>query len=220
MLPTEIFEIDISIGGLPLGTINTLIFDDPLVKTSFISAVVSSNLKRSGLTIYLDLDTTFTVHLQQGFINITKPEELVIFTPDGRELDDLMAQIFSLNLSERDLIIFDSATAFHHIHGNTSSFISLNRKMGLYLAFLDGLAQRYGVTTLILSMLRYKKNKIGGPNSWFTSPSGGRVLEKKSSMILSLTTEYPGIKAKVLKHPRREIEKWTSYLKFPFVHNK
>ena len=203
MIITDIPELDSELGGLPSGKVTTMIFDDVYLKNTIISNIVSSSLKSSGLTIYVDMDTIFSAYLDQGIVKMNNNENLILFTPEGYELDETFAKIFSIELSEEDIIVIDSVTAFYHIQDDGVSFSTLNKKMGLYIFLLKDLVSKSGATVIILSMMRSKQIRNEGSMKWFYSPSGGRVLEKASDIILSILKDEK-ICAMVMKHSNKE----------------
>ena len=217
MTPTGILQLDRVLGGFLSGDAHVIVFDDVYVKTSFMARVITSASSKKGLTVYLDLDTAFTVHLQHGIIRVDRPEDLLVYTPDSAELDGVMAEVCSMRLSERDLIIFDSVTAFQNVRGSTTDASTLNRKIGVYLALLQDLGARYRATILITTMLRSRKIGTGPTETWFSSPSGGRVLKKQKGIMLSLKREDTKVLAEILKHPDRAREGSRLYLPLPLL---
>lgn len=187
-------------GGFVAGRINTLLYDTQAGKGFILSRVVSSALKR-GVAVYIDLDTYFTYSLESGLEGVERPENLVVFAPKGAGVEEVVVSVASARLEDVKLIVFDSATAFYHIYDETPDFSRLNRKLNLYLTLLLKAASEARAPLIVTSMLKPQRLRGGQLPSY----AGGRGLERRSVLILSLRSFEGWVEVSVVKHPRREV---------------
>ena len=206
MLSTGFESLNLSIGGLLKGRVNTLLCDTPYARTYFIWSVVSSCLKKGGLVYYIDLDTMFTAFLEQEARPTFPLDDLVVFNPDRGEIQDVLSQICSVRLHGPDLVVFDSVTVFYHLFEARVGFGEINRMLGVCLSLLQSFASRMNTAVLVSSLTRAKKLKAPGRSLWSPSYPGGRVLTKRSELILSLKSGLGYIDVRVVKHPTPSIQ--------------
>lgn len=198
--------LDHAVGGLLKGRVNTLLCDTPHARTCFTGRIVSACLKEGGLVYYVDLDTMFTAFLEHEAQPSFPLGDLVVFNPDGGELQDVLSKICSVKVHRPDLVVFDSVTMFYHMFDVEVGFGEINRMLGVYLSLLQGFASRTEAAILVTSLTRAKKLRASGRSSWSPSYPGGRVLAKRSELILSLTSREGVIEAKVVKHPNPSLQ--------------
>ena len=204
MLKTGLPSFDAVFGGLTQSGINTVLCVDQSSKSAFTSKVVSSAL-RNKVVSYIDLDTAFSAYLRAGFITVQGTENLLLYTPEGKNIEKAVIQVCSVRHPTLGLLVFDSVTTFYHLFSDTADFGDLNRRIGLYLSMFQSLASRLNVAIVVISMLRAKKAVKSGVESWFPSASGGRVLAKSSTLIISLNEQHQKLRITMMKHPRSEL---------------
>ncbi len=204
MLSTGLPSFDAVFGGLVEGGINTVLCLDQSSKTFFTSKVVSSALRKKVVS-YIDLDTAFSAYLRSGFIRVQGMENLLLYTPEGKDVERAVIHVCSVRYPTLGLVVFDSVTTFYHLFNDDADFGDLNRRIALYLSMFQSLASRLNVAIVVTSMLRAKRAVRAGVVSWFPSPSGGRALAKRSTMIISLEQTRQQLKINMVKHPRSEL---------------
>ncbi len=160
----------------------TILCSNQSLKTKFISRILSSSSANNKVISYIDIDTMFTVFLEDH-PNISYAKHLYLFRPRGEDLDDVIKEICSLN-TLIDNVFFDSVTSFYNLQGQGVSSSSVNRKLGLYLALLKMAVSRSNGKILFTSMRRARK--IKGEESWHLSYAGGKLLRRRSDLILEL----------------------------------
>ena len=158
------------------------------------------------MVYYIDLDTQFTSFLER----ITQPtfslDDLVVFTPDGGEIADVLSQVCSVRVHGPALVVLDSVAVFYHLFKEKVSFGEINRMLSVCLYMLQSFASRTNTTLLVSSLTRAKRLKAQGRPSWSPSYPGGRVLTQKSELILTLASGLGYIQVKVVKHPNLSLQ--------------
>jgi len=177
-------------------SVTTLLCDGQESKLQLLSRLIDKVSDQSGVTVYIDLDTSFTVFLERCRA-IRSPSDLSVLRPRGEDLDDTIAGVCSLNLPILKLIIFDSTTAFYNLLGRVEDTSNLNIKLGLYLAILKRVASRSGGRLVFTSMRRARREESKG--SWRASYSGGRILKRRSDLILELNMDGKYMAISVVK---------------------
>ena len=203
MLSVGFVLIDESVGGLMEGKVNTFLFDTSQLRTHSLWKAVSFCLEKGGLVYYIDLDTAFTVFLEQKVKSSPGLRNLVLFTPALGEVEDVFSQVLSVKAHPPKLIVVDSASAFYRFFEPEVSSGEVNRALGLYLSMLQNFAFKHGTCILVTSLVRAKKLKSSG--SWAPFYPGGRVLNEKSGLILMFKSMSGFFQVKVLKHPSKSL---------------
>lgn len=163
--------------------IATFLCDDQELKIRFISKILETQYNKEKIIFYVDIDTMFTAFLENSK-NLTYIQNVVIFRPKHDEFDDIVAEICSVNQTNIDWIVFDSVTSFHNLNGNLLDYSKSNRKIGLYLSVLRNIISNGGGKIIFTSMIRSRKKK--GERLWEHSYAGGKLLERRSDLILRL----------------------------------
>jgi len=150
------------------------------------------------ISIYLDIDTNFTVFLEDHH-DLSNLDNLFIFRHNGVNLIDVVTDISSFNSSYVDTIVFDSVTSFYGLQNDNETSSSLNRRLGLYLSLLQAVVSRSNGLIIFTSMTRARKSQYD--ESWYFSYAGGRLLRKRSDLILELKTKKQQFDVSILKSP-------------------
>jgi hypothetical protein len=181
--------------------VTALFCDDQKVKTEFISRILSWRRETgaAGAVIYLDIDTAFTVFVEDH-TELPYAENLRLFRPGENEIDEVVAGINSLSGVQIDTIVFDSVTALYNLRADGTPSSKVNQRLGLYLALLTmAVSTRSGGHLLLTSMMRAGK-KGEDKQIWYKTYAGGRLLRKRSDLILRLNRKALGrIGVSVLK---------------------
>jgi len=174
--------------------ITTLLCSDQESKLLLLSRVVGRVSDQEGVAIYIDLDTAFTALLErcEAFHGA---EDLLVIRPEGGFIDEAIAYICSLNIPSVKLIVFDSTTTFYSLRGGGEDASSLNMKLGLYLALLRKAALKSGGRLIFTSMRRSSR----GGGIWHTSYPGGRLLKRRSDLMLELSMDEGFLTVSVVK---------------------
>jgi hypothetical protein len=197
-MPRTGFEVlDHSMEGLSKGKVNAVLSDTPFARTYFIWHAVLSSLMDGNLVYYVDLDTAFTVFLENHVRSTFPLDDLVIFNPDCRDFHDVISQICSVRTDFPELVVLDSVTMFCHLFEAKGRFGEVNRMLGLYISLLQDFASKHDTTVLVSSLARAEKQKV----SWSPSYPGGRVLKRRSDLILSLESSLASVEVRIVKHP-------------------
>lgn len=189
---------------LAKGCVNTILCDDPHIRTAFTRNTVFQTLESGKSIVYIDLDTMFTISLEYEGLQTPHLDNLVITNPDDGNIDRVIAEVSSLENPQLGLVVFDSVTTFYHIFPSKVDYGELNRRLGIYLFLLKKLAIGLKTPILIVSLLRAKKTS--SKRSWVYSYSGGRVLERMSDVILTLSRTDDLVEIKSLKHRNKILE--------------
>ena len=166
--------------------IATFLCDDQDSKVRFISKILETLYNKEKIIFYVDIDTMFTVFLENNR-NLTYIQNVILFRPKHEEFDDIIAEICSVNQANIDWIVFDSVTSFHNLNGNVLDYSKSNRKIGLYLSILRNITSNGGGKIIFTSMIRSRKKK--GEMLWQQSYAGGKLLERRSDLILKLVKQ-------------------------------
>tara|TARA_B100001971_G_C18168577_1_gene525723 strand:- start:639 stop:1163 length:525 start_codon:yes stop_codon:yes gene_type:complete len=150
------------------------------------------------ISIYLDIDTNFTVFLEDHH-DLSNLENLFIFRLNGTNLINVVADISSFASSSIDTIVLDSVTSFYSLQSDSITSSSLNRRLGLYLSLLQVVVSRSNGLIIFTSMTRARKRQ--DDESWYFSYAGGRLLRKRSDLILELKSKNQQFEVSVLKSP-------------------
>lgn len=174
--------------------ISTFLFDQPGTRDILMLEIVRQRLQ-TGMVVYIDLDTSFTASLM---IRRANYDNLTIILPKADEVEEALLVLLSWTTPRMSLLVLDSVTTFNQIIGGLTSFTSKNRKLGLYLALLRGLASRASAPIIVTSHWGYARAKRG-TDDWTRHYAGGRVLDHHSSNIYSATMNDEEISIKVIK---------------------
>jgi hypothetical protein len=153
---------------------------------------------QDSISIYLDIDTNFTVFLEDHH-DLSNLDNLFIFRHNGVNLIDVVTDISSFNSSYVDTIVFDSVTSFYGLQNDSETSSNLNRRLGRYLSLLQAVVSRSNGLIIFTSMTRARKSQYD--ESWYFSYAGGRLLRKRSDLILELKTEKQQFDVSILKSP-------------------
>ena len=191
---SDILEIDCSDLTLLLDDegLNSLLYNEPFSKICFTCSVVSGFLQ-NGKVVYLDLDTLFTAYVRNG-IFYADSGHLEIFLPSENEFERMLSDICSLLNPDVKLVVVDSLNSFYHLY-DRMKIGSLNRLLSSYVSLLLNHTKRLGCKLLVTSMIRHKK-----ASEWILAPSSKRLIEAKSSVILSAELVKGSLFINLLKH--------------------
>ena len=179
-------------------TVVTLICNDQLTKIQFLTNILTFRGSQNKTYIYLDIDTNFTVFLEDHH-DLSNLKKLFIFKIKGTNLVDIVTDVSSFGSSYVDTIIFDSVSSFYNIQSDNITSSSLNRRLGLYLSLLQTVVSRSNGFIIFTSMTRARKRQ--DDESWYFSYAGGRLLRKRSNLILELKNKKQQFEVSVLKSP-------------------
>ena len=179
-------------------TIVTLLCDNQISKIQLLSNILMFRWSHDSISIYLDIDTNFTVFLEDHH-DLSNLDNLFIFRHNGVNLIDVVTDISSFNSSYVDTIVFDSVTSFYGLQNDNETSSSLNRRLGLYLSLLQAVVSRSNGLIIFTSMTRARKSQYD--ESWYFSYAGGRLLRKRSDLILELKTKKQQFDVSILKSP-------------------
>jgi len=179
-------------------TIVTLLCDNQISKIQLLSNILMFRWSQDSISIYLDIDTNFTVFLEDHH-DLSNLDNLFIFRHNGVNLIDVVTDISSFNSSYVDTIVFDSVTSFYGLQNDNETSSSLNRRLGLYLSLLQAVVSRSNGLIIFTSMTRARKSQYD--ESWYFSYAGGRLLRKRSDLILELKTKKQQFDVSILKSP-------------------
>ncbi|MCL4437315.1 MAG: hypothetical protein M1503_04900 [Thaumarchaeota archaeon] len=187
-------------GLLSDSKVTALFCDDQKVKTEFISEILSwrhggeggaGEEGAAGVIIYLDIDTAFTVFVE-SHAELPYAESLRVFRPRDNDIDDVVAGVNSLSGVQIDTVVFDSVTSLYNLRRDGMDSSKVNQSLGLYLALLTMAASRSGGRLLLTSMMRAGK-RGEDKDAWFKTYAGGRLLRKRSDLILRLSRDASGL---------------------------
>tara|TARA_B100000315_G_scaffold256186_1_gene301502 strand:- start:188 stop:718 length:531 start_codon:yes stop_codon:yes gene_type:complete len=150
------------------------------------------------ISIYLDIDTNFTVFLEDHY-DLSNLDNLFIFRIKGTNLNDVTTDISSFSSSYVDTIVFDSVSSYYSLQNDNITSSNLNRRLGLYLSLLQVVVSRSNGFIIFTSMTRARKRQ--DDDSWYFSYAGGRLLRKRSDLILELKSKKQQFEVDVLKSP-------------------
>ena len=176
----------------------TILCDNQISKIQFLSNILMFRWSQDNISIYLDIDTNFTVFLEDHH-DLSNLDNLFIFRHNGVNLIDVVTDISSFNSSYVDTIVFDSVTSFYGLQNDNETSSSLNRRLGLYLSLLQAVVSRSNGLIIFTSMTRARKSQYD--ESWYFSYAGGRLLRKRSDLILELKTKKQQFDVSILKSP-------------------
>ena len=179
-------------------TIVTLLCDNQISKIQLLSNILMFRWSQDSISIYLDIDTNFTVFLEDHH-DLSNLDNLFIFRHNGVNLIDVVTDISSFNSSYVDTIVFDSVTSFYGLQNDSETSSNLNRRLGRYLSLLQAVVSRSNGLIIFTSMTRARKSQYD--ESWYFSYAGGRLLRKRSDLILELKTEKQQFDVSILKSP-------------------
>lgn len=183
------------------GCLNTVVCDEPYARACLLEGLSSAFLSEGKVVCVLDLDTWFTAHLEDRFDRFVKPENLVVVLPEGDRFDDAVVDVCSSTSSDLGLIVLDSATGFYHTgHNGGVGPAGLNRKLGLILMLLQKRGIRNKAPIVVTSFLKPRVGSLKPP-----SYAGGRLLEKRSRVILSAKVEGGFLGLTIVKHVFKEL---------------
>ena len=180
----------------------TLICDNQLSKIQFLSNILMFRGSQNRISIYLDIDTNFTVFLEDHY-NLSNLDNLFIFRIKGTNLNDVTTDISSFSSSYVDTIVFDSVSSYYSLQNDNITSSNLNRRLGLYLSLLQVVVSRSNGFIIFTSMTRARKRQ--DDDSWYFSYAGGRLLRKRSDLILELKSNEQQFEVSVLKSPNEAL---------------
>jgi KaiC/GvpD/RAD55 family RecA-like ATPase len=187
---------------LLVGEISTLLFLEPSLKTLFLLNIISEYVKEGKRVIVLDLDSKVSGYLKSSLIRIPNEKNILIYLPSENEVEDYVAKICSIKEHVFSILIFDSISTYYHISGG-KDFGELNRRLSTLITVLKNYALKNSSPLLLTSMYKARKPST---QEWILSPSGGRVVIKRSSCLFDLVKKYEN---KVLvKISRHKLKRW------------
>lgn len=178
-------------------TIITILCDNQESKTQFLSNILSLRKLDNLVSIYLDIDTNFTVFLENQK-KLSYTEYLYIFRPNDNNIDDIISEICSFSPTVLDTVVFDSISSFYNTQKETETSSSMNRRLGRYISLLQMLVSRSNGHIIFTSMTRARKKR---DETWYISYAGGRLLRKRSDLILELKNNKLEHEVSILKCP-------------------
>jgi len=176
----------------------TLICDNQLSKIQFLSNILMFRQSQNRISIYLDIDTNFTIFLEDNH-DSPNINNLFIFRVKEKNLNDVVADISSIGSSSVDTIVFDSVSMFYSFKNDNITSSNQNRRLGVYLSLLQVVMARSNGVIILTSMTRARKRQ--DDDSWYFSYAGGRLLRKRSDLILELKSNEQQFEVSVLKSP-------------------
>lgn len=176
----------------------TLICDNQLSKVQFLSNILMFRRSQNRISIYLDIDTNFTIFLEDNH-DSPNINNLFIFRVKEKNLNDVVADISSIGSSSVDTIVFDSVSTFYSFKNDNITSSNQNRRLGVYLSLLQVVMARSNGVIILTSMTRARKRQ--DDDSWYFSYAGGRLLRKRSDLILELKSNEQQFEVSVLKSP-------------------
>ncbi|MDP6641450.1 MAG: hypothetical protein QF381_03335 [Nitrososphaerales archaeon] len=176
----------------------TLICDNQLSKVQFLSNILMFRRSQNRISIYLDIDTNFTIFLEDNH-DSPNINNLFIFRIKEKNLNDVVADISSIGSSSVDTIVFDSVSTFYSFKNDNITSSNQNRRLGVYLSLLQVVMARSNGVIILTSMTRARKRQ--DDDSWYFSYAGGRLLRKRSDLILELKSNEQQFEVSVLKSP-------------------
>ncbi len=176
-------------------TIVTILCDNQESKTQFLSNILAFMHYKNRISIYLDIDTNFTVFLE-NHKDLSYSEYLYLFRPNGNTIDDIVTEICSFSPTWLDIIVFDSISSFYSTQGETETSSNMNRRLGLYISMLQNVISRSNGHIIFTSMTRARKKK---DETWFMSYAGGKLLTKRSDLILEIKNIKKDFNVNILK---------------------
>jgi|TARA_B100000959_G_scaffold283206_1_gene351531 hypothetical protein len=176
----------------------TLICDNQLSKVQFLSNILMFRRSQNRISIYLDIDTNFTIFLEDNH-DSPNINNLFIFRVKEKNLNDVVADISSIGSSSVDTIVFDSVSMFYSFKNDNITSSNQNRRLGVYLSLLQVVMARSNGVIILTSMTRARKRQ--DDDSWYFSYAGGRLLRKRSDLILELKSNEQQFEVSVLKSP-------------------
>ena len=180
----------------------TLICDNQLSKIQFLSNILLFRQSQNRISIYLDIDTNFTIFLEDNHDSYNM-NNLFIFRIKEKNLNDVVADINSIGSSSVDTIVFDSVSTFYSFEKDNITSSSQNRRLGVYLSLLQVVIDRSNGIIIFTSMTRARKRQ--DDDSWYFSYAGGRLLRKRSDLILELKSNEQQFEVSVLKSPNEAL---------------
>jgi hypothetical protein len=180
----------------------TILCDSQESKVNFIYKMISSETCKDKISIYIDIDTFFTVFLEE-LKGKSYFENLLIFRPITENLDYIIAEICSLNPSLINMVIFDSVSSFYNLQNSDMDFYRLNMKLGLFISMLNSTISSNSGKLIFTSMRRSRKKR--DQKSWYNTYSGGKLLRKRSDIIMELMKKTSTLEGVVLKHPNNTL---------------
>lgn len=178
-------------------TIVTLLCNNQESKTQFLSNILTLRQVQNKVSIYLDIDTNFTVFLE-NHKDLPYSEQLYLFRPNGNTIEDIVVEICSISPTWLDTIIFDSISSFYSTQIETETSSNMNRRLGRYISLLQAVVSRNKGHIIFTSMTRARKKK---DETWYMSYAGGRLLTERSDLILELKNNKFGCEVSILKSP-------------------
>ncbi len=173
--------------------INSLLYNDAFAKICFTCGVVSEALKH-GRVVYLDLDTVFTSYVRNKIYQLEAGSGMLdIFVPGAAEFESVLPDVCS-KLDSDVLVVVDSLNSFYHLYDGIRTG-PLNRLLAAYMSLLLSQSRRTGSKLLVTSMMRHKKER-----EWILAPSSRRLLESKSSVVLSAEIVAGNLLIGIVKH--------------------
>lgn len=178
-------------------TIITILCDNQESKTKFLSNILTLRKLDNKVSIYLDIDTNFTVFLENQK-ELPYTDYLYVFRPNDNNIDKIISEICSFNPTLLDIVIFDSISSFYNTQKEIETSSSMNRKLGRYISLLQMVVSRSNGHIIFTSMTRARKKR---DETWYISYAGGRLLRKRSNLILELNNNKLGLEVSILKSP-------------------
>jgi hypothetical protein len=180
---------------LSRGGLNTLMFTDPYAKLCYTVHLVSQFER----TIYIDLDTTFAAYFNAGFVHTNSIVD--IYLPSEGRLAAMTKDVLQ-SMEDSSLVIFDSVNSFYNLFPIRQRMGGLNHLLSVLIMLLVRRGLDANVPVLATSMLRYRKD--GG---WVQSPASRRLLQRKSTVKLSVDWHGSDLALKIVQHESIEAGK-------------
>ncbi len=171
----------------------TLSAQNPSLKTSMLYAIVKALCAEGKFVSYLDLDLQFSSMIANRKVSETMSQSLATLevwrARDDRVFDSIVSFLSRREMRNGGVIIIDSVNTLQDLFKDSNSeqdSASANHKASITITLLQQLALHHARSLILSNIVRSRPLIREGEIAWEKVLSGGRMIESKSDIVLSL----------------------------------
>jgi hypothetical protein len=177
----------------------TFFSQNPIIKTSALSSIISGFLSREKQVHFADFDLQYSSLISNNSSHYEKLSNKLfqLFRSEGSQTVDLFVSLLnSSNVEKGGIIVLDSINTLQVMlqpRASRMDFVKSNHEAAILITLVQEFASRYSKTLILGNSVRPRPRERGGSKLWHTTLSGGRMITIKSDVVLSATQSLGGL---------------------------
>ncbi len=188
----SLIELDEVKKYLEKNTLNSVLCDDPFVKTVFLNKLIEQT---DMSIVYLDFDLLYSGYVSADMF--PRKENVSLFSPSENDWNQILKKILMMILKEKSIVIVDSLNGLYNLFDDKD----VGRRVNAYVMLLIFVAKESDSSVLVVNMARKKDGE-----EWVLSPTGRHVVDTKIMTNLYLKKHNSRIVVDVLRSDGSVVE--------------